>query len=115
MEIAIKKYIDYIKYTKRFSTQTVKAYFSDLNHFFSYVINKKIEFNEISEYDVSDYINYLKSDFEDVGLFCRLTPPFSFGKSTDLPGASGLRTRPQDDIVFSCRGFAPAPHLYVRT
>ena len=60
MEIAIKKYIDYIKYTKRFSNQTVKAYFSDLNHFFSYVINKKIEFNEISEYDVSDYINYLK-------------------------------------------------------
>ena len=60
MEIAIKKYIDYIKYTKRFSDQTVKAYFSDLNHFFSYVINKKIEFNEISEYDVSDYINYLK-------------------------------------------------------
>ncbi len=64
MEIAIKKYIDYIKYTKRFSDQTVKAYFSDLNHFFSYVINKKIEFNEISEYDVSDYINYLKISLE---------------------------------------------------
>ena len=42
-----------------------------------------------------------------VGLSSRLTPPFSFGKPTDLPGASGLRTPPQDDIVSSCRGCRP--------
>ena len=60
MEKAIKSYIDYIKYVKRFSDKTIISYHCDLNHFLNYVINKEIKFEEICEYDVSDYINNLK-------------------------------------------------------
>ena len=44
MEKAIKSYIDYIKYVKRFSDKTIISYHCDLNHFLNYVINKEIKF-----------------------------------------------------------------------
>ena len=60
MEKAIKSYIDYIKYVKRFSDKTIISYHCDLNHFLNYVINKEIKFEDLKPSDIFQLHNVEK-------------------------------------------------------
>lgn len=60
MEKAIKQYIDYIKYTRRYSEKTCKSYSIDLEKFYTFLLNNNIDYKNVCENDVLEYINDLK-------------------------------------------------------
>lgn len=60
MEKAIEKYIDYLTYVKHFSKQTISAYKFDLYKLNEYLKNNYIDFIDITDKDISSYINGLK-------------------------------------------------------
>ena len=55
-KITIQKYEDYITYSKGLSSNTIKAYISDLNDFKKFIANK-----DINDTNVNDYFKLLNS------------------------------------------------------
>ena len=62
MEQAIKKYIDYLTYVKHYSQRTISSYYFDLTKLNEYIKNNDISFDELTDKDISLYINGLKAN-----------------------------------------------------
>lgn len=63
MENQINDYIDYIKYEKKLSDQTINNYHYDLNHFFLYLKKENIDsFSKVKQIHVEKYLNILNKD-----------------------------------------------------
>lgn len=57
----IKEYIDYIKYERRLSKETIQSYKYDLNKFILYLTNHNIDnFNKVKTRDIENYLVELK-------------------------------------------------------
>ena len=60
MKEYILKFIDTIKYEKKYSEYTINGYLNDLNVFLEYLINNNIKsLNKVEYQDIRLYINYL--------------------------------------------------------
>ena len=60
MEDTILDYIDYIKFEKKLSNETIKNYKYDLDHFSEFLKDKKIsDFTLVKQADIEDYIEVL--------------------------------------------------------
>lgn len=60
MKEYILKFIDTIKYEKKYSEYTINGYLNDLNTFLEYLINNDIKsLNKVEYQDIRLYINYL--------------------------------------------------------
>ncbi len=63
MEDQILDYIDYIKFEKRLSNETIKNYKYDLNHFKLFLLSNKIaNFNGVKQIDIEDYLVVLNKE-----------------------------------------------------
>ena len=57
----ILDYIDYLKYEKNLSSETIKKYKYNLITFEKYILNKNINLFDVTQYDIMDFLtNYFK-------------------------------------------------------
>lgn len=60
MKVEILKFLDELKYEKKYSKLTINGYLKDLNLFLEYLNNNNIKkYNEVEYQDIRLYINYL--------------------------------------------------------
>lgn len=58
----ILDYIDYLKYEKKLSSETIKKYKYNLITFEKYMLNKNINLFDVTQYDIIDFLtNYFKN------------------------------------------------------
>ena len=57
----ILDYIDYLKYEKNLSSETIKKYKYNLITFEKYMLNKNINLFDVTQYDIMEFLtNYFK-------------------------------------------------------
>lgn len=58
----IEKFIDYLKYQKNYSLETIKNYRIDLESFYNYISSKNMTYNNITYNDAREYVKYLSEE-----------------------------------------------------
>lgn len=71
MEV-IKEYINYIKYKKKLSKNTVLSYYTDIKKYADYLKSINLEFNDVVENDIIGYIISLEKDSVSVATVSRM-------------------------------------------
>ena len=61
MDDKITSYLEYLQYEKKYSSYTISNYERDLEVFNNYIIDKKIDYQNMNYSKVSDYLLYLSS------------------------------------------------------
>lgn len=60
MKDNLDNFLDYLKYERKLSNNTIMNYHYDLNKFYSYLINNKItSFNDVTTNVISSYLDYI--------------------------------------------------------
>ena len=89
MKNNIKNFLDYLKYERNYSDNTIIGYENHLNLFYNFLNNKKINtFNNVDYYIVRNYINYLYEKKYNSKSICNhissLRSFFKFLKNEDI-------------------------------
>ena len=89
MKNTINKFLDYLKYERNYSDNTIIGYENHLNLFYNFLNNKKINtFNNVDYYIVRNYINYLYEKKYNSKSICNhissLRSFFKFLKNEDI-------------------------------
>ena len=58
----INDFLDYLKYEKNYSDETIKNYKIDLLDYYDYISKKDLSFKDITYNDARDYVRYLSED-----------------------------------------------------
>ncbi len=61
----LNNYLDYLKYQKKYSINTVESYKNDIREFFRYLKSENLNYKDIEYSDIRFYLIYLKDEKKD--------------------------------------------------